>query len=97
MARNNSFWQRHKYKLNGLVLVLPFWFLYQSITPVFPPAWPAQQLGDAVEAEFHAADMRAHRLRPGERALEIDGVEGDENGIVGQRGHAGISRKQGKG
>jgi len=49
------------------------------------------------EAEFHAADMRAHRLRPGERALEIDGVEGDENGIVGQRGHAGISRKQGKG
>jgi len=46
MARSNTFWQRHKYKLNGLVLVLPFWFLYQSLTPEFPPAWPAQQVGD---------------------------------------------------
>ncbi|MDP5138260.1 hypothetical protein ORJ04_20125 [Rheinheimera baltica] len=45
MARSNSFWQRHKYKLNGLVLVLPFWFLYQSLTPEFPAAWPAQQVG----------------------------------------------------
>ena len=45
MARRNSVWQRHKYKLNGLVLLLPFWFLYQSLTPVFPPAWPAQQVG----------------------------------------------------
>lgn len=46
MARSNSFWQRNKYKLNGLVLLLPFWFLYQSLTPEFPPAWPAQQIGD---------------------------------------------------
>ena len=46
MARSNSFWQRHKYRLNGLVLLLPFWFLYQSLTPVFPPMWPAQQIGD---------------------------------------------------
>ena len=45
MARRNSVWQRHKYKLNGLVLLLPLWFLYQSLTPVFPPAWPAQQVG----------------------------------------------------
>lgn len=45
MARTNSVWQRHKYTLNGLVL-LPFWFLYQSLTPEFPPAWPAQQIGD---------------------------------------------------
>ena len=45
MARSNSFWQRHKYKLNGLVLVLPFWFLYQSMNPVFPAAWPTQQIG----------------------------------------------------
>lgn len=52
MARSNSFWQRHKYKLNGLVLVLPFWFLYQSLTPVFPPAWPVQQVG-----EFEIAPM----------------------------------------
>ena len=46
MARSNTFWQRHKYKLNALVLLLPFWFLYQSLTPEFPPAWPVQQLGD---------------------------------------------------
>ena len=45
MAPGNSFWQRHKYKLNGLLLVLPFWFLYQSLTPQFPQAWPAQQVG----------------------------------------------------
>jgi hypothetical protein len=52
MARSNTFWQRHKYKLNGLVLLLPLWFLYQSMTPEFPPAWPAQQL-----AEFTIAPM----------------------------------------
>ena len=52
MARSNGFWQRHKYKLNGLVLLLPFWFLYQSLTPVFPPMWPAQQIG-----EFEIAPM----------------------------------------
>ena len=52
MARSNSFWQRHKYQLNGLVLVLPIWFLYQSLTPAFPPAWPAQQVG-----EFEIAPM----------------------------------------
>ena len=46
MARNSSAWHRHKYKLNALVLVLPLWFLYQSMTPEFPPAWPAQQLGE---------------------------------------------------
>ena len=40
-----QFWARHKFKLNGLVLILPFWFLYQSLTPQFPPAWPAQQVG----------------------------------------------------
>ncbi|MBZ9613210.1 hypothetical protein [Rheinheimera maricola] len=52
MARSNSFWQRHKYKLNALVLLLPLWFLYQSLTPQFPPAWPAQQVG-----EFEIAPM----------------------------------------
>ena len=52
MARSNSFWQRHKYKLNGLVLVLPLWFLYASLTPEFPPMWPAQQVG-----EFEIAPM----------------------------------------
>ena len=40
-----QFWARHKFKLNGLVLVLPFWFLYQSLDLQFPPALPKAQLG----------------------------------------------------
>jgi hypothetical protein len=43
--RKDTFWQRHKYKLNGLVLILPLWFLYQQLTPVFPDAWASQQVG----------------------------------------------------
>lgn len=39
------FWARHKFKLNGLVLILPFWFLYQSLHVTFPPALPKAQLG----------------------------------------------------
>ncbi|WP_423185195.1 hypothetical protein ACO1PK_08395 [Alishewanella sp. d11] len=45
MSTKNRFWQRHKYKLNGLVLLLPFWFLYQSLTPELPAAWPVKQVG----------------------------------------------------
>ncbi|SNY49111.1 hypothetical protein SAMN06297280_1257 [Arsukibacterium tuosuense] len=45
MVQSKVFWQQHKFKLNGLVLLLPLWFLYDSLTPEFPPAWPAQQLG----------------------------------------------------
>lgn len=44
--RQDTLWQRYKYLLNGLVLILPFWFLYQSLTPEFPPAWPAKQVGE---------------------------------------------------
>ena len=40
-----QFWARHKFKLNGLVLILPFWFLYQSLNLQFPPALPKAQLG----------------------------------------------------
>lgn len=59
MAPSNSFWQRQKYKLSGLVLLLPLWFLYQSLTPQFPPAWPAQQLG-----EFEIAPMPLNLAPP---------------------------------
>ncbi|GAA0373854.1 hypothetical protein GCM10009092_42560 [Bowmanella denitrificans] len=46
MARlKNTFWQRNKYKLSGLILVLPFWFLYQSLNPEFPPALESRQAG----------------------------------------------------
>lgn len=43
---NSSFWLKNKYKLSGLILFLPLLFLYQSLTPTFPPAWQAQQLGE---------------------------------------------------
>ncbi|WP_330148747.1 hypothetical protein [Shewanella xiamenensis] len=46
------FWLKHKYKLSGLILILPLVFLYQSLSPSFPPAWPCQQLG-----EFKIAPM----------------------------------------
>ncbi|XPF94155.1 hypothetical protein ACM9HF_19430 [Colwellia sp. RE-S-Sl-9] len=46
MARaNNSFWHRYKYKLNALVLILPFYFLYQSLTPEFPKDWGTKKIG----------------------------------------------------
>ncbi|OUS53414.1 hypothetical protein BM607_005775 [Shewanella sp. SACH] len=43
---DSSFWLKNKYKLSGLILLLPLLFLYQSLTPTFPPAWQAQQLGE---------------------------------------------------
>ncbi|KXJ54131.1 MAG: hypothetical protein AXW17_00760 [Colwellia sp. Phe_37] len=47
MARiTNSFWHRHKYKINGLVLILPFYFLYQSLFPVFPKALSTKQVAE---------------------------------------------------
>ena len=38
-------WQKYKYKLNFLILILPIYFFYRSLHPVFPPAWPAQTIG----------------------------------------------------
>jgi len=43
--RSNTWWQRNKFKLNALVLILPFWFLYDSLSPVFPPSWSTQKVG----------------------------------------------------
>lgn len=46
MQTEPTFWQRYKYQINGLLLILPWWFLYQSLTPSFPPSWEAQQVGE---------------------------------------------------
>lgn len=40
-----QWWARYKFHLNGLLLILPCWFLYQSMYPQFPPALPKAQLG----------------------------------------------------
>ena len=46
MARvSTSFWHRHKYKVNGFFLILPVYFLYQSLFPEFPKIWTAQKIG----------------------------------------------------
>lgn len=46
MARmQNTLWNRYKYKINGLILVLVGYFLYQSLFPQFPDALPTQELG----------------------------------------------------
>jgi len=44
-ARENTFYQRNKYKINGLVLLLPIYFLYQSLFPVFPDPLPSKRIG----------------------------------------------------
>lgn len=41
-----TFFKKHKYKLNGLLLILPVYFFYQSLNPVFPAAWQAQKVGE---------------------------------------------------
>jgi len=42
----DNFWQKAKYKINGLFLFLPFYFLYLSLFPVFPDTLQKQQLGN---------------------------------------------------
>lgn len=41
---NSNLWNRYKYKLNGLIIILPFYFLYQSLFPVFPTAWNTKKI-----------------------------------------------------
>lgn len=46
MARlQATFWHKHKFKLSGLLLLLPVYFFYQSLHPSFPASLPAQQIG----------------------------------------------------
>ncbi|NQY89022.1 MAG: hypothetical protein HRT51_15005 [Colwellia sp.] len=46
MARvNNNLWNRYKYKINALVLLLSVYFLYQSLNPKFPDTWNTQKIG----------------------------------------------------
>jgi hypothetical protein len=54
-----SRWIRWAYWLSGLLLVLPAWYLYHSLNPVFPAEWPEQQLGS-----FSAAPMPANTAGP---------------------------------
>jgi hypothetical protein len=42
---SNSLWQDYQYKVSGFLLILPFYFLYQSLFPEFPDAWEAKKIG----------------------------------------------------
>ncbi|MFT4765612.1 MAG: hypothetical protein ACI9OH_002724 [Oleispira sp.] len=47
MARlQATLWNKYKFFLSGLVLILPIVFLYQSLNPVFPDALPEVTIGD---------------------------------------------------
>lgn len=47
MARiNNNIWNRYKYKINGGVIILSCYFLYQSLFPVFPDALATKIIGE---------------------------------------------------
>ncbi len=41
---NNNLLHRYKYKLNSLILILPFYFLYQALFPIFPDAWHTKEI-----------------------------------------------------
>lgn len=46
MARKKAtLWQRSKYWLSGLLLILPAYFLYQQLNPSFPAAFEQHQVG----------------------------------------------------
>ena len=47
MARlHATAWNRYKFLLSGIVLLLPILFLYQSLNPVFPDALPEITVGE---------------------------------------------------
>jgi hypothetical protein len=47
MARlQKTVWNKYKFLLSGLVLILPVIFLYQSLNPTFPNALPEASVGD---------------------------------------------------
>jgi len=47
MARiRNNWWNRHKFNINGVVILLSGYFIYQSLSPEFPKSWDAKKVGD---------------------------------------------------
>lgn len=48
--------RRWKYLLNGLLLIAPAWFYYDSLSPAFPDEWPEQSIGPFTAAPRPAND-----------------------------------------
>lgn len=60
MARlQSTWWQRKKYIINSLLLILPCVFIYQSLNPTFPALWQEQSIG-----EFKIAPMPLNMEQP---------------------------------
>lgn len=45
MKSRQAWPQRQLLRLSVVFLIAPVWFLYQSMNPVFPAAWPEQSIG----------------------------------------------------
>lgn len=44
--RKNTFWNRSKFKLSALILILPIYFLYDQLQPpTIPDVWKEKQIG----------------------------------------------------
>ncbi|MBV1909829.1 MAG: hypothetical protein KUG78_10945 [Kangiellaceae bacterium] len=41
-----TWWDKNKYLINGLVLILIGYYLYQSLNPKFPDLWEPKQVGE---------------------------------------------------
>ncbi|QUN05234.1 hypothetical protein KDN34_13655 [Shewanella yunxiaonensis] len=66
MARlTNSFWNRNKFKISGLLLILPAYFFYESLHPTFPDALPVQTVGEFTLAPM-PLDLNAPYRHDGE-------------------------------
>ena len=65
MARTkNTLWRRYQYKINALVLILPFYFLYQSLTPEFPSSWGTKKIS-TFEISLTPYDLEAPYMHDG--------------------------------
>jgi hypothetical protein len=61
MTTLKTLWLRCRFKLNGLLLLAPIWFLYQSLNPVVVTPWAEQPVGpftatptpSDIEAPYH--------------------------------------------
>lgn len=65
------FWLRYRFWINGFILVLPFWFLYQALTPPpLEPKWAKKQNGE-FSAEVRPADQEPPYLHDGDRVKDF--------------------------
>ncbi len=45
-SRKKPWWERNKYFINGLILILIGYYFYQSLNPKFPDLWETKAIGE---------------------------------------------------